>query len=659
MLPNRWLSFLVALAVVFGVTAARAHSAQTPGLPSFGRPSGPPAAARFNDSRDQVSAKVYLSATDVTPGADVVAAVVLNINSPWHMWPRAGPWPKGSAQFEGAVRTELTSINGLGVVVHSDFAQWPETHFAMIDIGDGPQNFAIYEGLAPVFVPITIASDAAPGQRSIKFSVSFQTCDERTCLQPATYELTAEFNVVGAGTSVSRTPDPIFKQFDAAVFAKIRSGEKAPQLVEFNVLQWSFSIDTRGAGFVALLLVAAVGGFLLNLTPCVLPVIPLKIMGLSSAAGTRRRTLILGAFMSLGVIAFWMSLGIAVSSIKGFTSANQLFQYPWFVIFVGVFIATMAVGLLGFFNVGLPQWIYMINPKQESAPGAFGFGIMTAILSTPCTAPLMGAAIAWAATQSTTTVLAVFAAVGIGMAIPYLVLAAFPQLTAKMPKSGPASDVIKQVMALLLLAAAAYFIGAGLSGLMVTPPDPPSKLFWWFVAAAACSAGGWLVVRTVQITPKLGRRAMFGGLGLAIIALSLFVGFSQSAKGPIVWTYYTPDRLAIAKGRGDVVVIDFTAEWCLNCKVLEATVLNQPGVARELNGKNVTAIKVDLTGNNGPGNELLKSFDRITIPLLVVLDSQGNVVFKSDTYGPQQVLDAIAKARGDAAPPAVAMLGQS
>jgi thiol:disulfide interchange protein DsbD len=232
------------------------------------------------------------------------------------------------------------------------------------------------------------------------------------------------------------------------------------------------------------------------------------------------------------------------------------------------------------------------------------------------------------------------------MAVPYLILSAFPKLVDKMPRTGPASDLIKQVMGLLLLAAAAYFIGAGTAGLLVTPPEPPSHLYWWFVALLGASAGGWLAWRTIAITPKTGNRILFGGLGVFILAVSLLIGLSQTAKGPIDWTYYTPDRLASAQKDGKVVVIDFTAEWCANCKTLEALVLNQPSVSRELNADDVAAIKVDLTGNNEAGNALLKASNRVTIPLLLVYGRDGSVVLNASDYTPQQVIDAINAARG-------------
>ncbi|MFO0830080.1 MAG: cytochrome c biogenesis protein CcdA [Phycisphaerales bacterium] len=651
---NRLRSPLVALlavvaSVLLAATWASANVSRSAppngSLGLKGLPAAPPsnATAQLNS---EVRATAHLSSTQVVPNQDLVAAVVLEIEPGWHAWTVNAPPPSGATLFEDAIWTTLSVEKADGLVMHDRFTQWPTPHIISADYGSGMNKYAVYEGTAPIFVPITVSPNAALGKRTLSFTIQLQSCDNHTCLAPASATLAVDVEIVAPGTAVTTGADAVFKDFDASVFARIRAGEKPPEIVPFNLLGWEFSIDARGGGFALLLFVAAIGGFLLNLTPCVLPVIPIKIMGLSAAGGTRARTLLLGAVMSAGVVAFWIGIGIAVTSVTGFRSVNQLFQVPWFVIGVGVFIGIMAIGMAGFFSVSLPQVVHLVNPKQESVPGAFVFGIMTAILSTPCTAPLMGAAVAWATTQSRPVVLMVFGAVGLGMAVPYLVLAAFPALTSKMPRTGPASELVKQVMALLLLAAAAYFIGAGWSGLTVQPPEPPSRGFWWGVAIAASLAGLWLLIRTFQITRSPARRAVFGTIGVFITALSILIGVTQTAKGPIKWTYYTAERLAAATKRGDVVVIDFTAEWCANCKFLESTVLNLPSIARELNGAGVTPIKVDLTGNNSEGDELKsKRFGFPTIPLLVVLDRSGEVVFKSENYSPQQVLDAIQTAR--------------
>jgi len=650
--PALRIAVLLLAALCLGVPASRASGQFAPGkprIPGF----APPAAAAADSNAEEVLKVTASPAADrAAPGADVPIALTFTFAPGWHMWPQKGASIEGLAVFSGAIPTVLSVAKGAdgqpaevpGVDLNLAFAQWPELHVVEMNLGDGPQKYAVHEGVFTVFVPASVRPDAAPGVVEIPFSIRFQACDDQTCQPPTSIEAVARLTIEPGATMPA--PGAAFASFDPSIYGKVRGGEAPSEVLEFNLFQLKFSIDPNGAGFLLLLLIAAAGGLLLNFTPCVLPVIPLKIIGLSQAAqGSRAKCFSLGFVMSLGVVAFWMALGVLMATVKGFTSANQLFQEPLFTIGVGVVIAVMAIGMAGFFAMRLPDWVYMIEAKHDSYLGSFGFGVMTAVLSTPCTAPLMGTAVAWATTQSPTTILVVFGAVGTGMAVPYLVLSAFPKLVDRMPRTGPASDLIKQVMGLLLLAAAAYFIGAGTAGLFVTPPEPPSHLYWWFVAALGAAAGAWLAWRTIAISKKAGNRVVFGGIGVLILAVSVLIGLSQTAKGPIDWTYYTPERLAEAQAEGKVVVIDFTAEWCANCKTLEALVLNLPSVSRELNADDVAAIKVDLTGNNEAGNALLKASNRVTIPLLLVYGRDGSVVLNASDYTPQQVVDAINAAR--------------
>jgi thiol:disulfide interchange protein DsbD len=214
-----------------------------------------------------------------------------------------------------------------------------------------------------------------------------------------------------------------------------------------------------------------------------------------------------------------------------------------------------------------------------------------------------------------------------------------------MPRTGPASELIKQIMGLLMLAASAYFVGVGLSGMLVSPPEPPSRLYLWVVAAFVISAGGWLLYRTLQIARRTANRAVFGALGALLVAIGLGGGFMLTAKGPIDWVYYTPERFADAQRAGNTVVMEFTAEWCLNCKALESTVLSHPSVARLLAEDGVTPIKVDIT-NYELGNQMLSNVGRISIPLLVVFAPDGREVFKGDFYTVEQVIAAVRDAQG-------------
>ena len=169
--------------------------------------------------------------------------------------------------------------------------------------------------------------------------------------------------------------------------------------------------------------------------------------------------------------------------------------------------------------------------------------------------------------------------------------------------------------------------------------------------AFGAAAGFWLVYGTLQITARTGRRAVFGCLGAALVVFSAIGAVRFTDKGPIDWIYYTPARFEEALEDGQVVVMDFTAEWCLNCKVLEHNVLQSPEVATVLARPDVAPVKVDITGNNPVGKEKLRKTGRLTIPLLVIYTPGGHEVFKSDFYTVEQVVEAVnmARATGSAA----------
>ena len=590
------------------------------------------------------------------PGDTFPIAVEFDIERDWHVWTSEAQLrslPKGLTGYADAIFTAIdVSVDpaAAATVAVADI-QWPVPHGARIDVGEGPQEFAVYEGKATAFVPVVLSASAS-GKVTFRVTIDFQACST-TCLGPASVERLVTVEVApGARESAGAGETPMFAGFDPTVFGRIganpSAGAPAPtsaaKPLRIPLFGWDFELDPEGAAFFPIMLALAfAGGAILNFTPCVLPVVPLKIMGLAGAAGgDRRRTLMLGAAMTAGVVLFWLGLGVLLSSVKGFEQSNQLFQYPVFTIAVGVFIAAMAVGMAGFFTVGLPQWVYAVETKNETVLGSVIFGVMTAVLSTPCTAPLMGAAAGWAVTtKSAFTILAVFLAIGLGMGSPYLVLSAYPQLARKLPKSGPASDLLKQVMGLLLLAAAIYFVGAGVNGLLAHP----SVLHWWLIGLTGVAAGLWLVRRTLQIAKAPGAKAAFVAVGLFIAGVSAAIPPTLAIER-LPWRPYSEDALVAARRDGNVVVLDFTAEWCINCKTFEKTILEADAVARVLREPGVTLLKADITSKDAPGKAKLAELGRVTIPLLVVYAPNGTEVLKSEAYTREQVIEAVRTARG-------------
>ncbi len=257
----------------------------------------------------------------------------------------------------------------------------------------------------------------------------------------------------------------------------------------------------------------------------------------------------------------------------------------------------------------------------------------------------MGTVAAWAATQKPGLTLVVFAAIGTGMALPDLVLSAAPGLVMRIPRSGAIGAVIKETMGLFLLAAASYFLGAGLSALTVAPPDPPSRAYWWVVMAFIAAGGLWASYRLVATT----RRRLVKGIcilaGLSVLSASVWGGIRFTDDGPIRWVYYTEESCQQALEEDRVVVMVFTAAWCLNCKALEHSVLRNRTVVDLLNREDVVPMKVDITANNPAGVARLRQTGYLTIPLIVVLSPDGREVMKRSFYTANDLAEAVAAAR--------------
>lgn len=640
---------MVGLLGLLGVAAA-AQGQITP----LGRGKGK-AAAVATAPAERVHVSVAVNKPQARPGDQLALAVVLDFAPGWHAWTNPPIVPDYLGGDFQAIPTQIDVEKTPGVERIGP-VQWPEPHEVPFLGG----VLRALSGRSVAYVPLMLSQDAAPGTLTIPVTVRYQACDDKQCLAPTTHTLQATIELLPQGTPIEQRGDAdLFAGFDVTVFQKMLSGELREDRppVRFNAFGLAFEIDPDGVGFVLLLLVAALGGALLNLTPCVLPVIPIKVMGLARSAGDPRRTLLLGAVMALGVVAFWMAIGAAIAFVAGFDAINALFQRPWFTIVVGVVIAAMGLGMLGLFTVQLPRAVYMFNPSHETVPGSFLFGVMTAVLATPCTAPFMGSAAAWATTQQPTTTLATFAAIGLGMALPYFILSASPRLVDRIPKAGPAGELVKQTMGLLMFAVAAFFVGVGLSAKLAAPPAPPSRAYWWVTAVFVVAAFAWLAFRTWRLTNRRGLRLATTAMAVAALAGAPWAAATLTDRGPIDWVYYTPERFQEALQRGDVVVMDFTAEWCLNCKALETAVLHHPKVVETLRRKGVTPIRVDITAGDPASTTMLRSLGSTTIPLLAVFGPGAAEPILYDSYTVEMVLQAVAQAAGESQTAAVPAVG--
>lgn len=545
---------------------------------------------------EELKATLVPQKAEANPGDQFALAVVIDYAPTWHSWPNFKPeLPKGFEDLtvfptELAVPTkDGKPVATPGVDLHMKWVQWPKPHLAKVA---GTQVLA-FSDRTIVYVPVTIATDAKPGEVEVALDLSYQACDENVCAMPNSMPLTAKIKIVPVGQATSNQKPEIFGGFTAAVFGQIASGVGPVEKWEFDFIGTKFSL--RKDAYFLILLIAFVAGVLMNFTPCVLPVIPLKILSLQSHAKSPGKLLYLGVFYCVGVILLYLVLGLlAFGIISGGQKFDwgQLFSLPWFTVSVAILVAALGVAMTGGVSIRLPNFVYSVNPTGDSALGNLIGGLLTGILATPCTGPLLGASFAWATTQPPLVGLSAITMMGVGMAAPYALLICFPKLLSKMPRGGAGSELLKQVMGIFMIAVAAFLFANIIEG----------KWPWWVISAIAMAGCLWLIIGAWRMLKSRSSAVAMTIIGIIGIGGFFVMGRSLTDEGPLSWNKFKdkPDSAIIAaiteaKAKGRVVVVDFTAKWCVSCQFIEKTSLNSEKGVELLTAKDVTLVKVDLT----------------------------------------------------------------
>jgi len=372
-----------------------------------------------------------------------------------------------------------------------------------------------------------------------------------------------------------------------------------------------------GFGLLLALLFAFAGGLILNLMPCVLPILAMKAVALSSAAGAHpRQTAREGFAYSIGAILSMMALGgLLVALRAGGEAIGWGFQLQQPVVVAGFALLMFAVGLnlSGVFEIaGLAAGEGLT--RKGGTAGAFFTGVLAVAVAAPCTAPFMAAALGFALSQSALSALAVFVSLGIGFSLPFLLFGIWPKALAFIPRPGPWMLTFKQALAFPMYAAAAWLAW------VLSQQAGPSGVAILLGAAIALALGAWLWSVTRNLA-SLGR-----AIGMAAALLVLLAGLfgisllRNASAAPAAQTSkageaYTADKLASLRAANRPVFIDATAAWCITCLVNEDAVLSRASVKSAFAAKNVAYLVADWTNQNPEVTALLKDNGRSGVPL--------------------------------------------
>lgn len=600
-----------------------------------------------------------LEPASVAPGGTAKLSITFATQDPWYLYERS---PDG----------ERKSENGLPVLVHLDKLAFGDVKGPTSSIpaeekiySDG-KKANVYKKPVTFVYEIAIPAEQAEGELDLAGGIGAQSCNakDENCMPPQGFDFRAKLNVSKTPT---QTPGEVewVKSKYTDVKKRIQAGSQERSSTNGTVTP---SVEATSNGnntaspiavatpentptyeprilgsdvksLAMALFLAFLGGSILNLMPCVLPVIGLKVLSFVEQAGKdRRQIFMLNLVYSIGIISVFLALAaFTIVFQKGW---GQQMQSVGFNITMMAVVFAMSLSFLGVWEIPIPGFATTPSISRTSHragyEGAFLKGIVTTLLATPCSGPLLGTVFAFTAKLPAYQVVLVFLTVGLGMASPYLIIGTFPKMIKLLPKPGEWMDGFKNLMGFILLGTVVYLFTLIPHQLFL--PTLTMLFAIWFAL--------WLVGR-VPIYENLSKRLKPWLIGVPIAALISVGGYwifrTDKGQHELNWVAYSPAALQKATAEGKTVLLDMTADWCPTCKVNLSVAINREAVKDLVQKYDVVAMKADLTEETDETNALLEQLQSKSIPILAVYPAEEpfRPYVLRDSIWQQDVLDVI------------------
>ncbi|NLX13141.1 MAG: hypothetical protein GXY44_05715 [Phycisphaerales bacterium] len=466
-------------------------------------------------------------------------------------------------------------------------------------------TFSVYKDRAVVILPVEAHVLPAGEEVRIGGVLTYQACSEQTgqCMMPTAAEWSLTIPVADAGEAVRTANEELFRS--TADYQAAGAGKGPDGRTPSSEAGQGFTLDSvvrttarqREYPLAVWLIFAFLAGVILNITPCVLPVISIKVLSfVQQASESPARVFRLGLAFSLGMLAIYNVLAI-LATAAGLVW-GQHFQSPTFTLVMASVIFVFGLSVYGVFTLGVPRAVGDLAGQAEGEGylGSVAKGALATLMGTPCLGPFLGSVLVWLATQPPVLVFLIFNTIGLGMALPYILLTARPGWLRFVPKAGPWLETFKQAMAFLLMGTVIYLLG------ILNKQLGGSAVVWSLVLLMSLAIACWIIGRWLTAETSAGGRMIVLAVAVGVASLGGWVSYGRGFRPPsdsvLPWVPFSMEKLTELTAEGRTVFLDITADWCPNCKYNMEFVFHTEEVAEAIREYDVVPMLADWTGQD-------------------------------------------------------------
>ncbi|WP_254508114.1 protein-disulfide reductase DsbD family protein [Anatilimnocola floriformis] len=582
----------------------------------------PQTAGVFHQQGSNVTISGRLEPGVVTPGSKAKLIITAKAEPKWHVYELQNQVGKSTNQ------PTLIVVSRKGDLAVGE----PQPSSKAVPPHGAESDLPYHEGEVSWTSEIEVPASAKSGEVELGGFLGFQTCSGTNCQPPQGATFQVNLKIAEKAESA-----PALLSFVSTSYKNV--SEQA-QLFNAGQNRSSVAANTAPLPLPLLILVALAGGFFLNFMPCVLPVLGLKLLSFAKQGGeSKGRMIAINLAYTAGLMVIFMLL--AVLSITLGLAWGQHLSYLWFRITILTVTFAMGLSLFSVWEIPVPGFAEGSHNLQqkEGLAGAFYKGLFTTILGISCSGPLLGVALNATIGLPPIYTLLVFFFVGLGMASPFLALPFVPGINKLLPKPGDWMETFKQVMGFVIMGAAVFFFSA------IEDEWKIAVLTLLLGVSLAC----WWVGK-VPLYEPVGKQLnawITGGAAAGIIGVVAFNFFGPPPpEARIEWQNFSIANITQQEQANRTVLVDFTADWCANCKVNLKWAIERADVKQLIDENNVVAMKADWTSANPDLEEELKRLGRKQIPVLAIYPAgkPDEVLVLDGLVWKQQVISTIRRA---------------